>query len=455
MTAFVLRITDESTGLASAMRLHDRDDRALPVGRLLDVRFRNWDGSDGSVSVLPEHGHGLRCLQDLVFRLGSGPVGMWTGVEFLQDGVPVDLGAGAVVRRAVAGDVEFDLVDLTLERSGPGYGRDWVAFHVRRWGLAAGEFEDFVAGALEGGGWDEGVLGLDDSDSRLGLLLALARRIFGSGFENYSRFVDGGLRFRTGDQAVLNMAAGHGGVCVEKVQALKFLTDHYGLESEYLLAGPAGGLPPVDRLRELLCTLDFRFAKRHMRYWQHLALLYWLGGEPLVVDATGGCLPFVFRLGDQGRRLLDSGEPVPVRMVGEPQDYYYHRVDQDVPLALLLALECRLDGADMVQVFENELGLYLSDRYYVMPLPYRSEAEYGRLRAEYEEYCLRLGLCWDVSPCWSLDGVVGRRFAADCPAVAAAVLDCRDRLLERYDGWLESEHNAGLVVVDLRSSGGR
>ena len=142
-------------------------------------------------------------------------------------------------------------------------------------------------------------------------------------------------------------------------------------------------------------------------------------------------------------------------MVGEPEDYCYHRVDQDVPLGLLLALECRLDGADMVQVFENELGLYLSERYYVMPLPYRSQAEYGRLRAEYEEYCLRLGLSWDVSPDWDLDGAVGRRFAAGCPAVAAAVLGCRDRLFERYDDWLEAEHNAGLVVIDLRGSGGR
>jgi hypothetical protein len=455
MTAFVLRLTDESSGLTSAMRLHDPGDRALPLGRLLDLRFRGWDGSDRSVSVLPEHGHGLRCLQDLVYRLGLGPGRVWPGVQFLQDDLPVDMGVGAVVRRAVAGDVEFDLVDVTLDRSGPGYGRDWVSFHARRWGLAGGEYDDFVAGALEAAGLDDRALGVDAPDNRLELVLALATRVSGSDFENYSRFVDGGLRFRTGDQAVLNMAAGYGGVCVEKVQALKFLTDHYGLESEYLLAGPSGGRLPVDRLRELLYTLDFRFAKRHMRYWQHLALLYWLDGEPLVVDATGGCLPFVFRPGDAGRRLLDSGEPVRVRMVGEPEDYYYHRVAQDVPLDLLLALECRLEGADLVQVFENELGLYVSDRYYVMPLPYRTGAEYLRLRGEYEQYCGRLGLRGEVGADWALNGAIGRRFAADCPAVAAMVLDCRDRLLERYDDWLEAEHDAGLVVIDLLSSGGR
>ena len=296
-----------------------------------------------------------------------------------------------------------------------------------------------MAGALEAGGCDEGVLDLDATDSGLGLVLALARRIFGSDFENYSRFVDGGLRFRTGDQAVLNMAAGYGGVCAEKVQALKFLTDHYGLESEYLLAGPAGGRPPVDRLRELLCTLDFRFAKRHMRYWHHLALLYWLDGEPLVVDATGGCLPFVFSLGGAARRLLDLGEPVRVRMVGEPEDYCYHRVDQDVPLGLLLALECRLDGADMVQVFENELGLYLSERYYVMPLPYRSQAEYGRLRAEYEEYCLRLGCAGMSVPI----GLWTARWVAGSPPVVpplpprswVAGTDC---LSATTTGWRQS-----------------
>ena len=163
-----------------------------------------------------------------------------------------------------------------------------------------------------------------------------------SEFENYSRFVGERLMFKTGDETVRNIAAGSGGICTEKVQALKFLTDHYGLESEYVIGGDsAEGAVPVEKLREMLQTFDFRFARRYMRYWQHAALLYRIDGIPVLVDATNGNIPFLFLAGEAAEKLLgyENKPSVKVRMVEAEEDYYYHRVAQDIPQNLFFAME--------------------------------------------------------------------------------------------------------------------
>jgi hypothetical protein len=194
-----------------------------------------------------------------------------------------------------------------------------------------------------------------------------------------------------------------------------------------------------------------------MRYWQHAALLYWVDGEPLLVDATNGNIPFLFLRGEAAGRLLDNGgggdrPSVRVRMVAETEDYHYHRVEQDIPQNLFFALEGWLDDTDLVQVFENELGLYLSDQHYVMPLPYRSEGEYRRLKYQYEELCRRAGFLADVSPDWALDGPVGREMIACNPTAAAGVLAAQDKLIARYNWWDCPDHRAGLAVVALKPS---
>ena len=454
MSAFVLRITDDSTGLSGAMRLHDGDDRSVSLGELLDRRFRFWDGSDRAVSVLPDHELALRSMQDLVYDCGphGDVLGLRPGVKFWMDFKPVGLGEMVSVSGAHADGVGFDFADLYVDRSGDDYTRDWDTFYSRRWCLCPDAYESFVNDAVLGihGQRFDAVMRRDSTERRIDFLRALSYRVSGSGFENYSRFVEGGLNFRTGDQTVLNMLEGGGGICAEKVQALKFLTDRYGFESEYVLAGPwARGKVPEDRLRELLMTFDLRFSKRDMRYWQHLALLYWVDGVPILVDATGGCLPFVFRAGGCAIRHLEGDEPMPVCMVGMNEDYYYHRVSQDIPHDLFIALECRVEGSDMVQVFDNDLGLYLSDRFYVMPLLHRSSAELDRLTESYSDYCDRVGLDFDVLPDWSFDGPVGRRFVEAEPVVAERVLSCRRRFLDRCGWWMDAKCDVGMVVVNF------
>ena len=464
--SLILRIIDTVSGRSAALRLDDPADRAAPLGRLLERYLRNAPNDDRLMrtgAITTDGLRSLRSLQDLVYRSDySGRLtDVFAGVRFLQQGRPAGLAQPASVQSATAGDVPLDLIDVAVDRTDAGYDRNWVGFHLRRWRHDPHCYETFVRTAVVaayGPSDADRVLRLDTPCRQRQLIRALAVRIWNSDFENYSRFVDEGLRFKTGDETVRNIATGAGGICTEKVQALKFLTDHYQLESEYLLGGPnAPGPLPADRLREVLDTFDFRFAQRHMRYWQHAALLYRVDGEPLLVDATNGNIPFLFLRGEAGRQLLDDSaggdrSSVRVRMVAEAEDYHYHRVDQDIPQNLFFALEGWLDDTDLVQVFENELGLYLSDRHYVMPLPYRSEGEYRRLKSRYEELCRRASFQADVSADWTLDGPVGQELAARRPTVAAGVLAAEDKLIARYNWWDCPDHRAGLAVIALRPS---
>ena len=464
LPSLILRITDNVSGKIAALRLDYRADHATPLGLLLERYLRDAPNDDRLVrtgAVAADGLLSLRNLQDLVYRSDdSGRItDIFAGVKFLQQGRPACLAKPASIQSAVAGDVPLELVDVAVERTDAGYDRNWTGFHIRRWNHDANFYADFVRNAVAaayGPQDSERVLRADTPCRQRKLIRALASKIWNSDFENYSRFSNEGLRFKSGDETVRNIAAGRGGICTEKVQALKFLTDHYQLESEYLLGGPnAPGPFPVDRLREMLNTFDFRFAKRHMRYWQHAALLYWVDGEPLFVDATNGNIPFLFLRGDAARRLLSDDAAgtrasVPVQMVVETEDYYYHRVEQDIPENLFFALEGWLDDADLVQVFENELGLYLSERHYVMPLPYRSEGEFRRLRHRYEELSRNAGFRVDLSADWTLDGPVGRELAACKPAVAAHLLAAQDRLVARYDWWDCPGHRSGLAVIALK-----
>ena len=99
-------------------------------------------------------------------------------------------------------------------------------------------YSDFVESCLER--HSGGPIQVDAETDKLNLLEAVARRIWESDFESYSRFVGPKWVYKTGDETVRNIIGGGGGICSEKVQALKFLTDNYGLE--YCRGTPTPGV---------------------------------------------------------------------------------------------------------------------------------------------------------------------------------------------------------------------
>ena len=455
----VLQLRD-TVALRECSLLLEQEDASLTLGALLEryLRHAPIDRLLEESRITGSSADSLCAMQDLVYASDdSGQLmDMFDGVAFADAGRPIGLSEVPSAHRSHAAGQDIALMDIAVDRIACGYDRNWRGFHARRWQRAPRRYESFVHDSLVAAQGEVGaddMLALDATERRLGFLEALARRIWGSPFENYSRFTGRKLVYKSGDETIDNILAGGGAICSEKVQALKFLTDHYGLESEYLIAGPEAPRPvPVDKLREILRTFDATFAKRYMRYWQHTALLYRIDGVEVLVDATNGNIPFLFLKGGDADELLrlDDKRPLPVRMVEATEDFYYHRVPQDIPEDLFFALEGWMTYSDLMQVFDNELGLYLSPGFYVAPIAYRSQGSFQRDRAEYLEICRRGGLRNSITEEWTLDTEVGRAFAAAEPQAASGIMAAREHLLRRLDQCDGPGHGVGLAIIELR-----
>ena len=457
---FILQITDSVTTRTCAVRLAP-DDVSLPWEVLLEryLKAPPFEELLKKQRITPESVRRLSAIQDLAYvsdddgRLHDLFPGtnIKQGDRILAPGILPELALGR------AGDIEVDVIDLTVDRWNVGYSRNLVGFKKRRWNKDEPAYQGFIRSAVERGrspSQTDAILELDSAKDRLTLLRSVSERIWKADFESYSRFTGEKLIFKTGDETVLNIISGGGGICSEKVQALKFLTDNLGYESEYLLAGPNAENPiPEDKLRELLTTFEFDFSKRYMRYWEHLALLYHLDGCDIIVDATNGNIPFIFLAGPDAERMLNCRDKVPVsvRMSLNTESFYYHRVPQDIPENLLYALEGWIPEADLIEVFENELGLYISERYFVMPLVYKNRKEFLELEQQYKIACMKVGLDCAIGEGWNLNSEIGQRFADENPFASRQIIASEEHLLFRYNESEGQNHKAGVVVVDLNS----
>lgn len=460
----ILQLSDLVSTRKCALRI-DTEDASSPLGVLLEKYLKR-----APIQLLlkesritQQSADALYAIQDLVYTCSdSGHLtDMFSGVAFKENGrLPGRfLGLGDVPTNHLTRveDQDVSIVDVAIDRIDVGYDRNWPGYHKRKWARDEEKYSDFVGAALDsefGSGEADALLQMNSTSDKLRLLEALGRTIWNSQFENYSRFIGKKLAYKSGDETIDNIIQGGGAVCSEKVQALKFLTDNYGLSSEYIIAGEnADGPVPVEKLRELLTTFDFRFAKRYMRFWQHTALLYDVDGVRVLVDATNGNIPFLFLQDAAADRILDNRNKVPitVKMVESEEDFFYHRVPQDIPENLFFALEGWWPFSDLMQVFENELGLYLSSEYYVTPITFKSEKEFHRVKQEYLNVCHRAGLESSVTGTWTLDSPLGAKFLEVEPQVSDKILLARDHLLARLDECDGPGHELGLVIMKLRN----
>ena len=138
-------------------------------------------------------------------------------------------------------------------------------------------------------------------------------------------------------------------------------------------------------------------------------------------------------------------------MALQPEDFYYHRVTQDISEDLYFAMEGWIPDVDLVQVFDNELGLYISGGFMVAPVVYRSDRALERLRRQYAAAAGQAGVEWAFDPEWSLDSELGHQFAAAHEDAADRILASRNHLLTRYDDCHGPGHEAGLIVMALSS----
>ena len=439
-----LRWSDYLTGKTCTLRVEPEDIRT-PVRRLVSEYLAVGDSSRlvSDRRLLPDSLDVFQALQDVTLTLSDdGTPGTLIPGTVLRNG-PRELSPGqsAPCETVLLSDSYVHLMEISIDRSETGYTRNWTGFNRRRWDRNGDRFEQFVESATDSG-----------QESELDFLRLVAKAIWDSPFENYSRFTGQRIPYKTADETLLNIIEGRGAICSEKVQALKFITDMRGLESSYVFAGPdaLGKLPSSD-LRHLLETFDFRGSRHIMRFWQHLALEYVIEEQRILVDATNGNIPFLFLDGPEREALLDSDlpRPVPVRMGTYSENFYYHRAPGDLALDLCYAMENYIPEIDLVQVFDNELGLVITPEYLVAPVPYKSEDDFQELNALYQRLAAPDSLELDVRSGWQLDSPLGESFYAHEPIAADAILDSHDYLLERYDLFEGFGHEMGLAIVKL------
>ncbi len=450
-----LRWSDYLTGKSSTLRI-ESEDVTMPLKWLASKYLAVRDARElvSTRRLLPDSLTQFQTFQDITLTLSDS-------------GVPISLVPGTVLRsgpRELRADQPaprdtvllngsfVHLLEVSIDRSETGYVRNWRGFNRRRWERNRSRFQQFVDRAISelhepGRQSSPGACG-----GKVGFLHRVAKAIWDSPFENYSRFTGVRLPYKTADETLLNIIGGRGAICSEKVQALKFLTDMYGFESHYVFAGPdAAGRLPSAELRHILETFDFSGARHTMRYWQHLALEFVIGSQRILVDATNGNIPFLFLSGPECESILDPRlpTPVPVRMGTYSENFYYHRAPEDLALDVCYAMENYIPEIDLIQVFDNELGLAITPEFLVAPVPFKSDEEFAELHTLYERLAAPDSLEMDVRTDWNMDGPLGEALHDNYPETADAILDSHDHLLERYDLFEGFGHQMGLAVVKL------
>ena len=104
----------------------------------------------------------------------------------------------------------------------------------------------------------------------------------------------------------------------------------------------------------------------------------------------------------------------------------------------------------MIQIFENELGLFLLESFFVTPVVYRNQREFLKRQRQYNEACEKVGMTCVVNEDWILDSEIGWQFTQRHPFASQQVLAFQRHLLSRYNDSEGPGHQAGLVLVKLR-----
>jgi hypothetical protein len=276
------------------------------------------------------------------------------------------------------------------------YKRPWNLYFKRRWSLQAELYENFVSETLKEAYGNEAlrIHRCQTAGDKELFLKALAEAIYNAPYETYSRYLPAYPPFKSADEALEAIIKGDGGVCSEKVMAMYFLAQHYGISTEIVLGGEdARGTFPAGELRDLLdqAQFDFHFTTRIQKFWEHFALIFHLGAsQSLFCDLTHSNIPFIWlSLEDAKPYLLEGGskKPLKIRMTLQESDLYYHRIaaHQDIAFDLYFAMEHFIDFMDLIHTIDTELGLVLTPHFWIGVIVYTSEKTRQEVLKQYQE----------------------------------------------------------------------
>ena len=143
--------------------------------------------------LLPDSSDVFQALQDITLTLSDdGTPGTLIPGTVLRSG-PRELNPDhtAPCETVLLSDSYVHLLEVSIDRSETGYTRNWTGFNRRRWDRNSDRFERFVEGATGFG-----------HESELDFLRLVAKEIWNSPFENYSRFTGRRIPYKTADETL-------------------------------------------------------------------------------------------------------------------------------------------------------------------------------------------------------------------------------------------------------------
>jgi hypothetical protein len=430
--AYILQITDSALGLTCAMKIDP--EVATSFREVLDKYIKV--SNDNLMS--PESAKNLSVIQDCIYKMDDNGdlLDLYEGILLKHGDDVVELDDETTFELIQPEDrPSFMLLDITIDRSQITEESNLYGYNIRKWKKNQEIFEKFVYDCVadKHGSEADRIMELSTHEDKIKFLMAVSKKIWESDFELYSRFIGDKLRFKDPSETLQNIIAGRGGTCTEKSSTMKLITDAYGFESEYLLGGPnAKGPFPADPLRKMLESMDFELGKKYMIYWQHMALLYKVDDMDVMIDVTNGNVPFLFLMEDDIEELLrpNHKKSIKVKMVADEEDFYYHIVPQDIPENLLGAMQDWIEDVDLINVFDDGLGLLISEDYYVWPLMYNDEDD---KLSEYDWWLEKKLPNVELLDNFSLPGTVVNEFKDKYPQKFVDIVEASDYLVERYN----------------------
>jgi len=456
---YILQLTDSATELTGAIKIDP--ELSTSYREVLDRYVKEINKE----IMTPESEKNLSIIQDCIYKIDDdGELhDLYDGIIIKHRDDVVDLDDETTFEFIQPEDQDgFMLLDVTIDRSQITEESNPYGYNIRQWMKNRDTFEKFVTDCVsEKYGSDANrILQLGTYEDKKKFLLAVSRKIWESDFELYSRFIGDKQRFNDPAETLKNIISGRGGTCTEKSSAMKMITDAYSFKSEYLLGGPnAKGQFPADALRKMLKTMDFTFGKKYMAYWQHEALLYNVDGEDIMIDVTNGNVPFLFLTGYDIEELLNprNKKSVKVRMVMDNEEFYYHVVPQDIPENLLTAMQDWIEDVDLINVFDDGLGLLIREDYYVWPLMYHDDDDKLKEYDWWLETIKQKKLpAVELLDNYSLPGTIVNEFKEKYPQKFVDIVEAADYLAERYnESYRESAdeplYNVAYIFVKLNN----
>ncbi len=363
------------------------------------------------------------------------------------------------------GYADIYIAELVLDRDEVPYTRNWNGFYKRKWQINPA-YKEFVESVVRSKYADDTamadkILNCEAKEDKIELVKAVSEVINKSPYEIYSRFTGRNLRFRNGPETLESIMAGKGGNCSEKASAFEFIMLNFGISGRMVLGGDkADGEFPYKDLRRALDEFDFRFKDDAQRYWNHSANLFEVDDTLVLVDATGGPIPYLFCTGDEAGLYFSRQKSLPLWFLADEEEYYYHDAPQDIAHDLLYSLEAFTPDTDLYHVLgpENEdapFGLIITDELWICPVVYRTEKEFVKYKEEWEQWVeecdriIRLEVCLNMDS--SPQKLILSRLEKENPLLTADLRTAEDNFVDRCrQSWKDPEWKAGFVFVEFR-----